>query len=106
MTIARVLRRQPATLAAKPIALVMVAWAVITAGTITAQGLSIPGVQLLVGYVPAPAAKAMVSTDCAQQMWPYYSDSCLRRVDGNIRTVRVIPIDRMLSSAAPMQAAK
>jgi hypothetical protein len=106
MANAHVLQRQNPTLAVKPVALVMMAWAVITAGTITAQGLSIPDVQLLAGSVSAPAAQDKVSGDCARQVWPYYSGSCLRRVDGNIRTVRVIPIDRILRSDAPVPAAK
>jgi hypothetical protein len=105
MMFARVLQRQHPTSAVKPVALVMMASAVITAGTITAQGLSIPRVHLLVDSAPASAAKAKVGGDCAQQVWPYYSGSCLRRVD-NIRGVRVIPIDRLPSFAAPMRAAK
>ena len=69
---------------------------VCSAAIIAAAAVSLPSHVTAAVHAPQSAATTAVA-ECTQEVWPYYTASCLRRDDGMMRSVRVIRLDRVVN---------
>lgn len=79
---------------------------VCSAAIIAAAAVSLPSRVIAAVHAPQSAttiaavhvpqsATTKATAECTHEVWPYYSANCLRRDDGRLRTVRVIPVDQV-----------
>lgn len=68
-----------------------------SAAIIAAAAVSLPSRVTAAGHAPQNARSEPVA-DCTQEVWPYYSATCLHRADGGVRAVRVIPLDQVVKN--------
>ena len=70
---------------------------VCSAAIIAAAAVSLPSRVTAAVHAPRNAT-TMPMAECTQEVWPYYSASCLRRDEGKVRNVRVIPLDQVVTN--------
>jgi hypothetical protein len=70
---------------------------VYSAAIIAAAAVILPSHVVAAVHAP-PSAATKAIAECTHEAWPYYSSACLRRDNGAIRSVRVIPIDHVVKN--------